>query len=72
MTTMTSILMPDTVADRPITEDPVTSGGIAEGPESGDPNFHVGMRGRMMLAFVGLMVPAAAALYVYGQLSPGV
>ncbi len=40
--------------------------------EAEAPNFHVGVRGRIMLAFAGLMVPAAAALYVYGQISPGI
>lgn len=36
------------------------------------PNFHIGVRGRIALAFAGLMLPAAAFLYFYGQLSPGV
>ena len=36
------------------------------------PNFHVQFRGRMLLAFAALSVPAAAALYAYGQFAPGV
>lgn len=36
------------------------------------PDFTVGVRTRVMLAFAGLMLPAAAALYIYGQISPGV
>ncbi|MCB0924755.1 MAG: hypothetical protein KDB50_09490 [Mycobacterium sp.] len=36
------------------------------------PDFTVGVRARVMLAFAGLLLPAAAALYVYGQISPGV
>ena len=36
------------------------------------PNFHVGVRGRMMIAFTGLMITAGTALYMYGQLAPGV
>lgn len=36
------------------------------------PDFHVGAGGRVLLAFAGLMLPAAAGLYLYGQIAPGV
>ena len=36
------------------------------------PNFHVGAGSRILLTFAGLMVPAAAGLYLYGQIAPGV
>ncbi len=49
------------------TEAPTTVGTVPGGPD-----FHVGVRGRIALAFAGLMLPAAAFLYFYGQLSPGV
>lgn len=36
------------------------------------PNFHIGLWGRVLLGFSGVMIPAATVLYMYGQLSPGV
>lgn len=41
-------------------------------PDTDAPNFHVGAGSRILLALAGLMVPAAAGLYVYGQIPPGV
>jgi len=62
----------------PIVESTMSSGSVVEGisavegMDSAVPNFHVGVRTRVMLAFTGMMLVAAAALYFYGQLSPGV
>lgn len=63
MTTMTTTFTP---AGRTI-----APAGRTEAPHLGDPNFHVGSGARLMLAFAGLMVPLATALYVYGQVAPG-
>lgn len=68
MTTVTTVSPPETssAGDRAV-EFPAVGGAAPGGP-----NFHIGVRGRMVLAFAGLMLPAAAFLYFYGQLSPGV
>ena len=53
-------------------DDRVADVSNVEAARPGLPDFHVGVRGRIALAFAGLMLPAAAFLYFYGQLSPGV
>lgn len=68
MTTMTTVSSPETssAGDRAM-ESSAVGGAAPSGP-----NFHIGVQGRIALAFAGLMLPAAAFLYFYGQLSPGV
>lgn len=70
MTAMTSTY--ETISDFAPAEGLVSAGPAAEAVTSPGPNFSFDVRGRLLLAFAGLMVPAAAALYVYGQISPGV
>lgn len=79
MTTMTNMSPRSLVAERSNTE-----GAVLEAPAvvldapAGDgagarvPDFHVGVRGRVMIASAGVAMLAAAALYVYGQLAPGI
>ncbi|HRV66876.1 MAG: hypothetical protein KDB47_18155 [Mycobacterium sp.] len=43
-----------------------------EGAGASVPDFHVGVQGKVMIASAGVAMLAAAALYVYGQLAPGV
>ena len=77
MTTMTNNSGRSLVAERPVVETLVTEGPMrdvpaAEGAEAGAPNFHVGVGRRVMMASAGITLLAAAALVIYGQLSPGI
>lgn len=67
---MTALATLTEVNHHPKAADEMFSPVAAEGPSN--PDFRVGVRARAMLAFAGLMLPAAAALYIYGQISPGV
>lgn len=86
MTTMTNASTRSLVAERPNTEGPlldapavvldapavVFDAPAVEGAGASVPDFHVGVQGKVMIASAGVAMLAAAALYVYGQLAPGV
>ncbi|MDQ1307684.1 MAG: hypothetical protein QG671_3517 [Actinomycetota bacterium] len=86
MTTMTNASTRSLVAERPNTEGPlldapavvldapavVLDAPAVEGAGASVPDFHVGVQGKVMIASAGVAMLAAAALYVYGQLAPGV
>ncbi len=68
MTTVTAVSSPETSS----ASDRAVESSTASGAVLGGPNFHIGGRARIALAFAGLILPAATFLYFYGQLSPGV
>lgn len=86
MTTMTNASTRSLVAERPNTEGPlldapavvldapavVLDAPSVEGAGASVPDFHVGVQGKVMIASAGVAMLAAAALYIYGQLAPGV
>lgn len=67
-----SSLLDSPMLDSPLLDSPALDAPATEGAESGVPNFHVGVGGRVMIASAGVTLLAAAALYIYGQFSPGV